>query len=68
MGRARSVERHHGRMAERRVGLIGHAAEISVGNFLADERPDHLDRDFPIGPAKKARDGLGESCGQVSGT
>ena len=53
------VERNDGRMAERGVGLVGHAAEIGVGNFAADERPDHLDRDFPIRPAEKSGDGLG---------
>ena len=36
---------------------------------VADERPDHLDRDLGIGPAGEARDGLrATSCGQVSGT
>ena len=53
------VERHHGGMAERGVGLIGHAAEIGVGDFAADKRPDHLDRDFPIGPAEQPGDGFG---------
>ena len=53
------IERHHGGMAEGGVGLVGHAAEIGVGNLAADERPDHVDRDFPIGPAEKSRDGLG---------
>ena len=53
------VERNHGGMAERGVGLIGHAAEIGVGDFAADERADHLDRDFPIGPAEQAGDGFG---------
>ena len=52
------VERHHRRMTERGVGLIGHAAEIGIGNFAGDERPDDLDRDFPIGPAEKSGDGL----------
>ena len=62
------IERHHGRMAEGRVGFIRHAAEIGVGDLARRKRPDHVDRDFPIGPAEKAGDGLGESCGQTSGT
>ena len=53
------VERNHGGMAERGIGLIRHAAEIGVGNLTADERADHIDRDFPIGPAEKSGDGLG---------
>ena len=52
------VERHHGGMAERGIGLVGHAAEIGVGDFAADKRADHVDRDFPIGPAEKSGDGL----------
>ena len=52
------VERHHGRMAERGVGLIGHAAEIGIGDFAADKRADHLDRDFPIRPPQKSGDGF----------
>ena len=51
-------QRHHRRMAERGIGLVGHAAEIGVGNFAADERADHIDRDFPIGPAEKPGDGF----------
>ena len=53
------VERHHRRMAEGRVGFVRHAAEIGVGDFARGERPDHVDRDFPIGPAEKSGDGLG---------
>ena len=52
------VERHHRRMTEGGIGLVGHAAEIGVGNLAADKRTDHVDRDFPIGPAEKAGDGL----------
>ena len=52
------VERHHGGMAERGVGLVRHAAEIGIGDFAADKRADHLDRDFPIGPAEQAGDGF----------
>ncbi len=52
------VERHHGGMAERGIGLVGHAAEIGVRDFAADKRADHIDRDFPIGPAEKPGDGL----------
>jgi hypothetical protein len=46
-------------MAEGGVGLIGHAAEIGIGDFAADKRPDNLDRDFPIGPAEQPGDGVG---------
>ena len=51
------VERHHGGMTESGIGLVGHAAEIGIGDFTADKRPDHIDRDFPIGPAEKSGDG-----------
>ena len=50
------IERHDGRMAERGIGLIGHAAEIGIRNLAPDKRADHLDRDFPIGPAEKSGD------------
>ena len=53
------VERHHRRMAKGRVSLVSHTAEIGVGNLACRERPDHVNRDFPIRPAEKARDGLG---------
>ena len=53
------VQRHHSRMAERRVSLVRHAPEIGVGNLARRERLDDVDRDFPIGPAEKSRDGLG---------
>ncbi len=53
------VERNHGGMAERGIGLIRHAAEIGVGDFAADERADDVDRDFPIRPAEKSGDGFG---------
>ena len=52
-------QRHHRGMAEGGIGLVRHAAEIGVGDFAADERADHLDRDFPIGPAEEGGDGLG---------
>ena len=52
------VERNHGRMAESGVGLVRHAAEIGIGYLAGGKRPDHLDRDFPIGPAKETGDGL----------
>ena len=45
-------------MAERAVGLARHAGEIGLADRVADERPDHLDRDFGIGPAGKAGDRL----------
>ncbi len=53
------IERNHGGMTERGVGLVGHAPEIGVGNLVADKRADDIDRDFPIGPAEKSRDGFG---------
>ena len=53
------VERDHGGMAEGGVGLIRHAAEIGLGEFAGDKRPDHLDRHFPIRPAEEAGDGVG---------
>ena len=53
------VERHHRRMTEGGVGVIGHAAEIGVGNLAADKRPDDVDGDFPIGAAEEGRDGFG---------
>ena len=52
------VERHHRGMAERGIGLVGHAAEIGVGDLAADKRADHIDRDFPIGPAEESGDGF----------
>jgi hypothetical protein len=52
------VQRNHGRMAERRIGLVRHAPEIGVGDFTADKRPDHVDSDFPIRPAEKSGNGL----------
>ena len=45
-------------MAEGGIGLVGHAAEIGVGNLGPDKRADHIDRDFPIGPAEKSGDDL----------
>jgi len=52
------IERNHRGVTERGVGLIRHAPEIGVGNLAADKRTDDIDRDFPIGPAEKFRDGL----------
>ncbi len=49
---------NHRGMAEGGVGLIGHAAEIGVGNLIADKRADHVDRDLPIRPAEKSGDGF----------
>ena len=50
--------RHYRRMPERRIGLIGHAPEIRVGNLAADKRADHFNSDFPIRTAGKSGDGL----------
>ncbi|MGY3618907.1 hypothetical protein ACVJGD_005103 [Bradyrhizobium sp. USDA 10063] len=56
--RADLVERYDGGMAERRIGFVRHAAEIGIGNLTARERPDDINRDFPIGPSKEAGDGF----------
>ena len=62
-------DRHHRRMPERAVGLAREPRQIRLGDGVADERPDHLDRHLGVGPAGKAGDGLGaKGCGQVSGT
>ncbi len=53
------IERNHRGVTECGVGLVGHAPEIGVGNLVTDKRADHIDRDFPIGPAEKSGDGLG---------
>ena len=52
------AERNHRGVAEGGVGLIGHAAEIGIGNLVADKRADHIDRHFPIWPAEKSGDGF----------
>ena len=49
-------ERRHRRMAEAAVGLARHAGEVVLGNGVADEGPDHLDRHLGIGPAGEFRD------------
>ena len=51
-------QRRHRGMAKTAVGLARHAGEVGFGNGIADERPDHLDRDFRIGAAGKAGDCL----------
>ena len=56
-------QRRGGRMAEGAVGLLRHAREIGLRDAVADEGPDHLDRDLGIGPAGKAGDGLGIELG-----
>ena len=52
-------QRRHRRMAEAAVGLARHAGEVVLGNRVADERPDHLDRHLGIGPPGERRDGFG---------
>ena len=52
------IQRDDGGMTEGGVGVVGHGAQIGVGNFAADKRADHVDRDFPIGPAEKSGDRL----------
>jgi len=46
-------------VAEGRVGLVRHAAEIGIGDLAGGEGLDDVDRDFPIGPAKESGDGVG---------
>ena len=60
-------QRRHRGMAERAIGLARHAGEIGFAERVADERPDHLDRDFGIGPAGEIGDRLGSSRGQCPG-
>ncbi len=57
--RADLIERDHRGMPERGIGLVGHAAELGIGNLAGGERPDDLDRDLPIGTAEECSDGLG---------
>ena len=45
-------------MAKSAIGLARHAGEIGFADGIADERADHLDRDFGIGAAGKAGDRL----------
>jgi len=52
------AKRNDGGMPEGGVGVVGHGAQIGVGNFAADKRADHVDRDFPIRPAEKSGDRL----------
>ena len=51
-------ERRGRRMAEGAVGLLRHAREVGLGDRVADEGADHLDRDLGVGAAGKAGDGL----------
>ena len=41
-------------MAERAVGLARHAGEVGLGDRIADERPDHLDRHLGVGPPRRS--------------
>jgi hypothetical protein len=52
-------ERRHRRMAEGAIGLARHAGEIGLGQTAADKGTDHLDRDFGVWLAGKARNGGG---------
>ena len=66
---AKLRDRRDRRMAEGAIGLARDAREIGVGNAVARERADHLDRDLGIGAAGKAtRWSQGCRRGQVSGT
>ena len=56
------------RMAEIAVGFARHAGEVVIGNGIADEGADDLDRDLGIGPAGEARDRPASSRGQAAGT
>ena len=49
-------ERGDRRVTEVAVGLARHAGEIVRGNGVADERADHVDRDFGVRAPGKARD------------
>ena len=62
------VERRDGGMAEAAIGFARHAGEVGVGDSVAGKRPDHLDRDFGIGPAGEPLNGRRSSRGQSSGT
>ena len=49
-------QRRHRRMAERAVGLVRHARQISPRNRIADKRRDDLDRDLGIRTARQRSD------------
>ena len=49
-------QRRHRRMAEARIGVVGHAGELGVGDLAAGERPDDLGRDLGIGTPEQAAD------------
>src|SRR5262249_3461542 len=51
-------ERRYCWMAERAIGLAGHAGEVVLRNGVTDKRPDHIDRDLGIGPPGEAHDRL----------
>ena len=60
-------ERSDRRMAKPAIRLARHAGEITLGDGVADKRPDDLHRDFGIRPAGKTGDGLGiepRPCGR----
>ena len=61
-------QRRHRRMAEARIGVVGHAGELGIGDLSAGEPPDDLGCDFSIGPPEQAADLAADSVGQVSGT
>ncbi len=60
-------QRRGRRMAEGAVGLLRRAGEIGLGDRIADEGPDHLERDLGIRPSGKAGDGLGVERGPALG-
>jgi hypothetical protein len=50
-------QRHRRRVTEGVVGLARHAGETVLGNGVADEWPDHLDRHLGIRAAGETGDG-----------
>ena len=63
------IERHHRRVPEHRIGLVGHPAEIGLGRCL---RPTNgrttSTATSQYGRPKKPAIVSGVSCGQISGT
>ena len=56
-------------MAEAAIGFADHAREIGLGNALADEGTDHVDRDFGVRLAGETRDRVAvERAARIPGT
>ena len=56
--RAELGERRHRRMPERAVGLAREPRQIRLGDRVANERANHLDRHLGVGPAGKTGNAL----------